>query len=132
MDCPTATCSPATILVVDNEEDIRDLFALVLDHAGYTAITAPSGDTALSMLTTTPVDLLLTDYEMPDMRGDQLISAIRAQRLPVKTILASGHPHAAQIAAQCGADGYYRKGEPPQQLLSRVATVLENATHANR
>jgi len=132
MDYPTARCSTATILVVDNEEDIRALFALMLKHAGYTAITAPSGDTALSVLTTTPVDVVLTDYEMPGMRGDQLITTIRAQCLPVKSILASGHPNIAQLAAECGADGYYRKGEPPLHLLACVAKVLEDATHTKR
>lgn len=126
MKCSAATYSPATILVVDNEEDIRNLFALVLEQAGYTTITAPSGDTALSVLTTTPIDLLLTDYEMPEMRGDQLIAVIHAQRLSVKTILASGHPNIAQLATECGADDYYRKGEPPLHLLACVAKVLED------
>lgn len=130
MDCSTAILSPATLLVVDNEDDIRDLFALVLEQAGYTVITAVAGDAAISLLNTTPIDLVLTDYEMPDMRGDQLIATIRTQYLLVKTILATGHPHAAQLAAQCGADGYYRKGEPAQQLLARVAAILDSSVVA--
>lgn len=133
MECPTALCSPATILVVENEDDIRELFALVLAHAGYTTLTAPSGDTAVSVLTTTPVDLLLTDYEMPEMRGDQLIATIRVQHLPVKTILASGDPQVARVATQCGADGSYWKGESVPQLLACVAAVLRHplSTHGS-
>lgn len=125
MECSAATFSPATILVVDNEDDIRNLFALVLEQAGHTVIMAPSGAAAVSVLTTTPLHLVLTDYDMPDMRGDHLITVIRAQRIPVKTVLASGHPQVAHIAARCGADGCFRKGDPLPQLLAMVTAVLE-------
>lgn len=125
MEYSATTYPPATILVIDNEEDIRHLFALLLEQAGYTVIMAPSGDAALAVLTTTPLHLVLTDCEMPEMRGDQLIALIRAQRIPVKTILASGHPHVGQLAARCGADGYYRKGDPVSKLLDVVTAVLE-------
>lgn len=124
MECTTTSSIPATILMVDNEAPIRQLFALVLEEAGYTVVTAPSGDTALAMLLTTPVHLVLTDHEMPGMCGNQLISTIRAKNLPVKTILASGHRDVAQLAAQCGADGYFNKGESIEQLIASVVAVL--------
>jgi CheY-like chemotaxis protein len=120
MDAPSAT-----ILVVDDDEYLRAFFTCVLRHAGYAVIAASNGAAALEILATTSVDLVLTDHQMPGLRGDQVIEAIRAQALPVHTILTSEHPQVADVATACQADGYFRKGEALRGLLEQVAEVLE-------
>lgn len=62
-----------TILVVDDNEKIRELFEVILCAAGYRVLTANSGTEALRLARRIPhIDLLLSDLEMPGMRGDEL------------------------------------------------------------
>jgi CheY-like chemotaxis protein len=132
MERPITPASPATILVVDNDPGIRRMFAFVLQQVGYTVLTASSGEEAISLLTTTPIDLVLTDYEMPDMQGDALITLIKARQWSAKTILITGHRHGAQLAEHCGADGNFEKGRSIQVLLSSIATLVGGGTSIQR
>lgn len=64
-----------TILVVDDSEGVREVVSLVLCRAGYRVLTACNGDHALRLANGHgPIDLLVTDIEMPRMRGDELAS----------------------------------------------------------
>lgn len=80
------------VLVVDDEEDIRDLLATMLARIGITATTADSGKSALQEFSRGGFDLVITDLRMPQMNGLELIKAIRRQqsvKVP-KIILVSG------------------------------------------
>ena len=127
LNASAATNSPYTILVVDNEPDICTLFALVLRQVGFTVLTASSGVDALSSLDAVPVDLVLTDYQMPEMDGDQLIAIVRTQYPRIRTILMSAYPYVGHLAAQCHADGYFLKASPLQQFLDEVHAILAGA-----
>ncbi|MHB9106895.1 MAG: response regulator [Armatimonadota bacterium] len=119
------------ILLVEDEPDIRELFALVLESAGFTVLAVADLREALEILTTQPVALLITDYELPEMSGAALIARARELRPHLPTILASGHLDAAAVAASSGIQGYYQKGLPIDQLTKLVISVLQDAQQEN-
>ena len=89
------------ILVVDDEPLVCDAVKMMLDFDGHIVQTAGSGKAALALLEKDPFDLVITDFEMPGMKGDELAAAIkaRAPKQPVVMITAyaemlqaSGHP----------------------------------------
>ncbi|OPZ83391.1 MAG: C4-dicarboxylate transport transcriptional regulatory protein DctD [bacterium ADurb.Bin429] len=113
-----------TVLLVDDEADIRELYKLVLESAGFTVIAESNAADALKRLTAHAVDLVITDYQMPEMRGDQLIGVIREQYPGLPTILASGLTHVDVLAKTCRADGHYHKGTSTMQLVDMVQVAL--------
>jgi CheY-like chemotaxis protein len=82
-----------TILLVDDNELVRDITTELLEHIGYHVIAVEHPTTALDLLATdTPIDLLLTDLVMPgQIDGFALIAAALQARPTLKTLLASGH-----------------------------------------
>ncbi len=89
-----------TVLVADDDTDIRGLFARHLRSAGYAAIEASSGREVLALLETHDVDLLLLDVSLPDMDGIDTLSALRGRddtrSLPVIMIIAGPEPTGAE------------------------------------
>lgn len=73
---------PVRVLVVDDEPAIRRVLTIALTRAGYDVVTAPSGDGALSVLSTEHVDVMVIDLLIPDTRGDIVFE-----------IAAATHPH---------------------------------------
>src|SRR5439155_4998122 len=78
----TRATGSGTVLVVDDDDDVRRMVERVLRRAGYTVLTAASGPDALDRARdhTGPIDLLLTDVVMPGMTGQELIRALTADR----------------------------------------------------
>jgi len=74
------------ILVVDDEPSVRESFQMLLTHLGHVVTTAGAGITALELAARHPYDLVMTDYYMPDMRGDELARHLK-QRYPGLPIL---------------------------------------------
>lgn len=68
-----------TVLVVDDEPDIRCLLRIVLEEAGYWVVEAAHGEAALDQVRLSPPQLVLTDWMMPRMDGGQLIERLRAE-----------------------------------------------------
>jgi CheY-like chemotaxis protein len=83
------------ILIVDDDALILDLVAQALQ--GYEMLLARDGDEALRLATPgTQIDLLITDYLMPTMTGDELIGRIRERRPSLKTLVITGHSDVLQ------------------------------------
>jgi two-component system cell cycle sensor histidine kinase/response regulator CckA len=76
-----------TILVVDDDEDFREVIAAILEKAGYDVLEAPNGAEAAAILDRRPgaVDLLITDIQMPKMTGAQLIECVRCHSLTIES-----------------------------------------------
>jgi CheY-like chemotaxis protein len=111
------------ILCVDDEESILRLRSLVLEKAGYTPIMASSPFAALEALASAPVDLVLSDYLMPDMDGVKLTRAIKARNPDLPVLLISGvndFPPGAEIA-----DGFLSKLIGPDLLCNEVSIALQ-------
>lgn len=86
--------SPAMkhILVVDDDPVLLSLLSRVLLAMRYRVTAAPGGPAALAALGSHRIDLVVTDYRMPEMNGRQLITALRAQRPELKALVVTGCP----------------------------------------
>jgi CheY-like chemotaxis protein len=83
---PAPACSSKSILVVDDEPLICDAVKMMLSFDGHKVQTAASGPEALALLEKGSFDLVITDFEMPHMKGDELAAAIKA-RLPQQPVV---------------------------------------------
>jgi len=86
MKNPTREVSGRQILVVDDEPSVCEAIKMLLEYDGHTVQTAGSGKEALSLLEHGNFDVVMTDYSMPEMRGDALAIAIK-QRLPHQPVV---------------------------------------------
>jgi two-component system, cell cycle response regulator len=126
---PTRRCC---VLLVDDDELVRAQFAALLQIAGYDVHTAGSGDEALRVLDKTPCQIVLTDWQMPDMDGLALCRNIRFRDntgyiyVLMLTVRGSRRDILAGLAA--GADDYVIKGAAPEEILARLQ-VGRRITH---
>jgi DNA-binding NtrC family response regulator len=79
------------ILVVDDEPLVCDAVELMLKFDGHTVATAESGAEALAILDREPFDLVITDYAMPHMKGDELARQIKARRPAMPVVMITAH-----------------------------------------
>lgn len=115
--------STRTVLVVDDEGDIRDALCMVLEHNGYRALPAANGEEALKRLRTEgPIDLILLDMMMPVMDG----WGFRKSQpdgpafVEIPVIVLTGDGRASSKAAAIGAAGYLKKPLDLGDLLQVV------------
>jgi DNA-binding response OmpR family regulator len=110
----------ATVLVVEDDAEMRTLLKLFLLRAGYRVIDEARGDQARLVIETEPLDAAIVDKEIPGLGGFELLSLLRHRRPEVPTILitAFGGPAVAHEALQRGAQCYVEKP-------FRVARILE-------
>ena len=95
-----------TVLLAEDEEDVRDVAREFLESAGYTVLQAPGGQAALEIAAAHQgaIDLLVTDMVMPGISGQELARQMRKLRQGIRVIYMSGHSeHAAGEAAKCDA-----------------------------
>src|SRR5215468_3433970 len=111
------------VLVVEDNDESRELYVLVLTRAGFEVKEAVGGEEALEMLPQCEPDLLITDIRTPSMSGVDLIRRIRGEEkwanLPIIAISAYSHDQLAHAAIQ-GATRVLRKPFEPNRLLSAV------------
>ena len=119
----------ATILVVDDNDVIRELLSLSLSYQGYQVLKAKDAIDAGALLRERHVDLLLTDIEMPSVDGLELLRALRRDRstASIPVLVVSSHSHYEQEARQLGAAGYLTKPVRTSDLFSTVAQQLKAA-----
>jgi len=123
---------PQRILVVDDQREILDLTATVLSSAGFSVVTASSGDEALDQVADSSFDLVLLDINMPRMDGWETLRLMRADdqldELPVVMFSVKGEVSDKVQSLQEGASGYITKPFVVDELISRVQRVLEVGT----
>jgi DNA-binding response OmpR family regulator len=125
------------LLVVDDEPRTAQLMAEVLRRAGYTVDVAVSGTEALQRVRSSSPDLMLLDYEMPDMEAPEVLDSLRsgADRISFPVIILTGARHAPGdqvIGIERGATDYIVKGTDRQVLLARVRGALRERTTETR
>lgn len=98
------------VLVADDMHHVLESVSLCVRDLGHDVLQADNGYAAFRILQDKEVDILLTDMEMPGMKGGELIEWCRKNKPSIKTILMSGHPRIKQFAADCKADAYIEKG----------------------
>lgn len=125
---------PKTILVVDDEDSIRNLAALVLEDDGFQVLKARHSDEALLLLDSykDAVHLLLTDVKMdPFLTGCELAKCIRIMRPDIGVLYISGFPNNPMVQQEVTESraSFLAKPFSPKDLLEKVRDVLSAAGH---
>src|SRR6202171_4234678 len=117
-----------SILVIDDESEIREGLELLLTSEGYGVTSADTGESGLARLEEHPFDLLLLDVSLPDRNGLELLKEIRRRdaNLPVVLITAYGSIEMARAAFKNGAMDYITKPWSNDELLAQVAQAVES------
>ena len=121
-------------LIVDDSSVMRKIVERMLRQAGLAhlvVVEAGSGTEALELLRSMPVDLILTDINMPSMDGLEFLRQLRAQDLapgvPVVMITTESSEEHVKQAIQSGAQGYIRKPFTAEQVKERVLPLVRAA-----
>ena len=119
----------ATILIIDDDADVRDTLALVLEEAGHSAVTARSGAEGARVFGKNHPALVLTDMIMPESDGLEAMAAIRALDPSVRIIAMSGASFAGssyylKLATRFGATAVLPKPFEPEELVRVVESCL--------
>jgi two-component system response regulator HydG len=119
----------STILVVDDKEMMRDSVATTLSRKGHVVISAADAKSALERLTQRTFDAVITDLQMPEMDGVQLLTEIRRldEQLPVIVMTAYGTVESAVAAMKQGAYDFITKPFAGDVLLLTVQRAVEHA-----
>jgi DNA-binding response OmpR family regulator len=122
----------ARLLVVDDEPRTAELTAALLRRAGYLVEIALSGSEALQSVRSSSPDLMLLDYEMPDMEAPEVLDSLRsgADRIAFPVIILTGArrtPGDQVLGIDHGAADYIAKGTDRQVLLARIRGALRES-----
>ena len=122
---------PATILVVDDDQTIRELLQLHLRNAGYAVHTAEDAVEAGHLILRSPPDLIISDVNMPHMDGFEFIAALKADKaLPyIPVIFLTTEEEGDLRGKELGAVGYITKPVRADRLLALVAKHVPGGTH---
>ena len=120
--------APATLLIVDDEPSVRESLSLIMTEIGYRVRSADDGVSALREIQDEIPELLLSDLNMPNMSGFELLSIVRRRFPSIQTIAMSGSFSGDEVPSGVAADGFYQKGSSIVALL-RIMTSLP---HTNR
>jgi len=130
-----ATLSPkATILVVDDEPDVREVLEEYLATHGYATLGAGSADAARGLVTKHAIDLALVDINMPGEDGLALARHLRERYATIAIVLVTSASTVVDriVGLEMGADDYIPKPFDPREVLARVRSVLRRTSAANR
>lgn len=119
--------SQGKILIIDDDESIRDSCYRALSRQGYDVAVAPSGQTGLKIFEDTSYDVILVDMRLPDMNGMEILSHIKEQDPAAVVILFSGYgtiPIAVE-AIKAGAYDFFQKPFEPDELRILVKRAME-------
>ncbi len=120
----TAVSPPAnghTILIIDDEDLVRDVVARMIEDLGYAAITATDGPAGLAIVDSLPIDAVLVDLTMPRMGGLDVVKALRLRRPDLPIVLCSGFDRDVRAVR---ADAYLPKPFRIEALEGTLARLL--------
>ena len=116
------------ILVVDDSETVRQVLQLTLSKAGFDVVEAEDGVDAFEKLSNQPVDMIVTDLNMPNMDGLELIKKVREENeyrfTPIVMLTTESSEEKKKAGREAGASGWIVKPFKPEQLLKVVKMVL--------
>jgi len=114
-----------TILIIDDEAEIRELLTIYLTNHGYATITAGNGAEAMTILQERSIDLVIADIMMPQMDGLELLKKTRQNsQIPFLFISAKSDDMDKIYGLQLGADDYVGKPFNPLEVVSRVQALF--------
>jgi two-component system OmpR family response regulator len=121
-----------TILVVDDDADLRSLLRAYLTDQGYHVLEAAEGNELWTRLDNSTVDLIILDLMLPGEDGLSLCRTIRArQTTPILMLTARGDEMDRIIGLEMGADDYLPKPFHPRELLARIRSIFRRSEQQN-
>jgi DNA-binding response OmpR family regulator len=118
-----------TVLIAEDEPDIRGLVVYGLEYAGYRVVQALNGHEAIELAEREQPDLILLDVRMPKMNGYEACAVLRSQEstrdIPVVFLSARGQETEIKHGLDLGAEEYILKPFAPDELNQRVGSILE-------
>lgn len=125
-----------SVLVVDDDVEIRQLLSIMLSLAGFQLETAVNGEDALAKIAQQPPDVLILDVMMPKMDGLTLCKKLRQQeqtaQLPIILLSGKAHIEAINEGLQAGANRYLTKPTAMDELKRSIQEVLSERIHKRR
>ncbi|HEY5997567.1 MAG TPA: response regulator transcription factor [Candidatus Deferrimicrobiaceae bacterium] len=125
---------PKTVLVIEDEQEIRDLLAHYLRKDGFRPLVAPDGETGLATARAERPDMILLDIMLPGMDGLELLRTVRADpaigRTPLLMLTAKGDETDRVVGLELGADDYIPKPFSPREVIARVKAIFRRSAPA--
>ena len=120
-----------TILIADDEEDLRALLLMTLEDPAYRLIEASDGESALNLIKTAPPDAVILDWMMPKKNGIDVARAMqdhpRLKHIPIIMLTAKDQPCDQERGQEVGVYAYFVKPFSPLRLLDTVQQLLVQA-----
>lgn len=116
------------LLCVDDRAASLEVRRLILEHEGYEVLTASDGPSGLELFAAKPVDLVVLDYNMPEVNGAVVARKMRAMKPQVPVIMFSAYFEPPAEAAGV-IDAYVAKGQNPRVLLDQISELISRTPH---
>jgi len=123
--------APKTILIIEDEAAIAQMYRLKLEMNGYKVEIALDGESGLKLISSVKPDLVLLDIMMPHMNGDEVLKKIRSnpntENLPVLILTNIGDESLRNRLEKLGVTSYIQKSDlTPKHILAKVNATLRN------
>lgn len=116
------------IVVIDDEESVRDVVKAYLEKDGFAVFTAASGRDGLALAERTSPDLIVLDLMLPDVSGEEICAEVRGRSdVPIVMLTAKAGEEERIAGLTSGADDYLVKPFSPRELVARVHAVLRRS-----
>jgi CheY-like chemotaxis protein len=116
------------VLLVEDNDDNRIIYATILQHTGYQVLEAPNGVVGVEQASMRHPDLIIMDISLPVMDGLEATRRIRANPqtadIPVLAVTANARESDREIALQAGCDDYLAKPVEPRRLVQQVESMI--------
>jgi signal transduction histidine kinase len=127
--------SGQTILIIDDQEEILTSVRRLLERRGHTVLTTLTGAEGVALLHNTKVQLVIVDYFMPEMTGEDVVREIRKIDPDVQILLQtgySGEKPPLEMMQELDIQGYHSKTDGPEHLLLWVDALLKASAHLQK
>ena len=123
---------PSTILIAEDDKDIRELLKLYLESEGYRVLEAENGRLALELAQKEQPDMAILDVMMPEMNGLEVTRALRkSSEIPFLILSAKSTDNDKILGLNLGADDYIAKPFNPMEIVARVKAQLRRTVRAS-
>ncbi len=121
----------ATILCIDDDPTILELYGVLLESRGYRVLTARDGPTGLDLTRKHRIDAVVLDFNMPGMDGNEVAQVLRHEQSTIPVVIWSGCPDQIPESLRWFADAVLYKGDGPETLLLAIDEILKDARRRN-
>ena len=130
MNAPLSPDHQPTVLLVEDDELVRDALARLLVREGYLVLTAATGHDAIGLLRTpaSPIDIVLLDIGLPDVSGADLCARLREffPRMPVVVCTGAAEPEEVRELERLGISRFYAKPIALEELVKGLRSALQS------